>query len=185
VTDDLLALRVDELLNVLASGEPDPGSGSAAAIVLAMAASLVAKAARSPCESWPEAGGAAAQAEALRARATPLADADALVYREAHTRLGRAEGADHTLAASLDRAAEVPLEITRIGADVAALAREVADRCDPGLRPDVLGAAVLAAAAAQTAAQLVEANLTVFEGDPRVREANAHADAALGSAADG
>ena len=185
MTDDLLALRVDELLNVLASGEPDPGSGSAAAIVLAMAASLVAKAARSPCESWPEAGGAAAQAEALRARATPLADADALVYREAHARLGRADGADHTLAASLDRAAEVPLEITRIGADVAALAREVADRCDPGLRPDVLGAAVLAAAAAQTAAQLVEANLTVFEGDPRVREANAHADAALGSAADG
>ena len=185
MTDDLLALRVDELLNVLASGEPDPGSGSAAAIVLAMAASLVAKAARSPCESWPEAGGAAAQAEALRARATPLADADALVYREAHARLGRTDGADHTLAASLDRAAEVPLEITRIGADVAALAREVADRCDPGLRPDVLGAAVLAAAAAQTAAQLVEANLTVFEGDPRVREANAHADAALGSAADG
>jgi formiminotetrahydrofolate cyclodeaminase len=185
VTDDLLALRVDELLNVLASGEPDPGSGSAAAIVVAMAASLVAKAARSPCESWPEAGGAAAQAEALRARATPLADADALVYREAHARLGRADGADHTLAASLDRAAEVPLEITRIGADVAALAREVADRCDPGLRPDVLGAAVLAAAAAQTAAQLVEANLTVFEGDPRVLEANAHADAALGSAADG
>jgi formiminotetrahydrofolate cyclodeaminase len=182
VSDDLLALSVDELLTALASGEPDPGSGSAAAIVAAIAASLVAKAARAPCESWPEARGAAAQAEALRARATPLADADALVYRDAHARLGRAEGADHTLAASLDRAAEVPLEIARIGADIAALAREVSERCDPALRPDVLGAAVLAAAAAQTAAQLVEANLTVSEDDPRVREANAYADAALGSA---
>lgn len=181
MTDDLLSLRVDELLGALASGEPDPGSGSVAAIVAAMAASLVAKAARSSRESWPEAGGAAAQAEALRSRATPLADADALVYREAHARLRRAEGADHTLAASLDRAAEVPLEIARIGADVAALAREVSERCDAALRPDVLGAAVLAAAAAQTAAQLVEANLTVSEGDPRVREANAYADAALGS----
>jgi formiminotetrahydrofolate cyclodeaminase len=181
VTEDLLALRVDELLGALASGEPDPGSGSAAALVVAMAASLVTKAARSSRESWPEAGGAAAQAEALRARAMPLADSDALVYRDAHARLGRTEGVDHTLAASLDRAAEVPLEIARIGADVTALAREVSERCDPALRPDVAGAAVLAAAAAQAAAQLVEANLTVAEDDPRVREANAHAAAALGS----
>jgi formiminotetrahydrofolate cyclodeaminase len=182
VTDDLLALRVDELLNAFAAGEPDPGSGSAAALVVAMAAGLVARAARSSREEWREAGGAAAQAEALRARATPLADADALVYREARARLARTEGADHTLAASLDRAAEIPLEITRIGADVAALGREVCARCDPALRPDVLGAVVLAAAAAQAAAHLVEANLTVADDDPRVREANAHADAALGSA---
>ena len=181
MTDDLLALRVDELLSALAAGEPDPGSGSAAAIVVAMAASLLAKVARSAHESWPEAAGAAAQAQALRARATPLADADALVYRDAHARLGRTEGADHTLAASLDRAADVPLEIARVGADVAVLAREVSERCDPALRPDVLGAAVLAAAAAQAAAQLVEANLTVAGDDPRVAEANAYANAALGS----
>lgn len=181
MTDDLLALRVDELLGALAAGEPDPGSGSAAAIVAAMAASLLAKAARSSRECWSEAGGAAAQAEALRARALPLADADALVYREAHSRLGRAEGADHTLAASLDKAAEVPLEIARLGADVAVLAREVSERCDPALRPDVMGAAVLAAAAAQAAAQLVEANLTVSGEDPRIQQANAYANAALGS----
>lgn len=182
MTDDLLALRVDELLDAFASGEPDPGSGSAAAIVVAVAASLVAKAARASRDEWREAGGAAAQAEALRARATPLANADAVVYREAHARLERAEGADHTLATSLDRAAEIPLEIARTGADVAALAREVAGRCDPALRPDVLGALMLAGAAAQAAAQLVEANLTVSDDDPRVREANAYADAALGSA---
>ena len=109
------------------------------------------------------------------------ADADALVYRDAHGRLGRAEGADHTLASSLDRAAEVPLEIARVGADVAALAREISERCDQALRPDVIGAAMLAAAAAQAAAQLVEANLTVSTDDPRVQQANAYADAALGS----
>jgi formiminotetrahydrofolate cyclodeaminase len=181
VTEDLLALRVDELLGAFATGDPDPGSGSAAALVVAIAASLVAKAARSSRDDWPEAGGAAAQAEALRARAAPLVDGDAFVYREAYARLARAEGADHTLAASLDRAAEIPLEITRTGADVAALGREVCERCDPALRPDVLGAVVLAAAAAQAAAQLVGANLTVADDDPRVREANAYADAALGS----
>ena len=182
MTDELLGLRVEELLNALASGDPDPGSGSAAALVVAMSASLVAKAARRSRDDWPEAAGAAAQAETLRLRAMPLADADARVYRDAHSRLGRQEGADHTLAASLDQAAEVPLEVAKTGADVAALGREVSERCDAALKPDVLGAVVLAAAAAQAAAQLVEANLTVGADDPRVQEANAYADAALLSA---
>jgi methenyltetrahydrofolate cyclohydrolase len=184
VTDDLLALRVDELLDAFGAGDPDPGSGSAAALVVAMAASLIAKAARHSRDDWAEAGGAAAQAEALRIRAAPLADADALVYREAHGRLARAEGADHTLASSLDRAAEIPLQIARTGADVVALGREVSERCDEALRPDVLGAIALAAGAAQAAARLVAANLTVAEDDPRVAEANACAEAAreLGSA---
>ena len=57
MTDDLLALRVDELLGALASGEPDPGSGSAAALVVAMSASLLAKAARNSRENWPEGEG--------------------------------------------------------------------------------------------------------------------------------
>jgi methenyltetrahydrofolate cyclohydrolase len=109
VTDDLLALRVDDLLGAFGAGDPDPGSGSAAALVVAMAAGVIAKAARRSHEDWAEAGGAAAQAEALRLRAAPLADADARAYRDAHGRLARAEGADHTLASSLDRAAEVPL----------------------------------------------------------------------------
>lgn len=182
MTDDLLALRVDDLLGAFGAGDPDPGSGSAAALVVAMAAGVIAKAARRSHEDWTEAGGAAAQAEALRLRAAPLADADARAYRDAHARLARAEGADHTLASSLDRAAEVPLQIARAGADVAALGREVSARCDESLKPDVLGAIVLAAAAAQAAAHLVEANLAVAEDDPRVREATAYADAALVSA---
>jgi methenyltetrahydrofolate cyclohydrolase len=182
VTDDLLALRVDELLDAFGAGQPDPGSGSAAALVVAMAASLIAKAARRSGDEWTEAGGAVAQAEALRIRATPLANADAAVYREAHGRLARSEGADHTLARSLDSAAEIPLQIARAGADVAALGREVSERCDEALKPDVLGAILLAAAAAQAAARLVEANLTVADDDPRAREATAYADAALLSA---
>jgi formiminotetrahydrofolate cyclodeaminase len=183
VTDDLLALRVDELIDAFGAGDPDPGSGSAAALVVAMAASLIAKAARHSRDEWAE-GGAAAQAEALRIRAAPLADADALVYREAHGRLARAEGADHTLASSLDRAAEIPLQIARTGADVAVLGREVSERCDEALKPDVVGAIALAAGAAQAAARLVAGNLTVAEDDPRVAEANAYAEAAreLGSA---
>jgi formiminotetrahydrofolate cyclodeaminase len=181
VTEEFLPLRVEELLDRLASDDPVPGSGSAAALVLTMAASLVAKAARRSTE-WPEAGGAAAQALSLRERANELALADARVYQEALDQLGRREGADHLLSGALERAADVPLRIARAGADVAALAREVCERCDQAVRPDVIGAATLAAGAAQAAARLVEANLGAAPDDPRVREADVYADAAIGSA---
>ena len=181
MTDEFLPLSVEELLELLAAGEPVPGSGSAAALALAMAASLVAKAARRTPD-WPEAGGAAAQAVSLRERAAELAVADARVYREALDRLGRRDGADHLLSGALERAAEVPLRIARSAADVAALARVVCERCDPAVRPDVIGAGTLAAGAAQAAARLVEANLGAGEDDPRAQEANAYAEAAIGSA---
>lgn len=181
MTDEFLPLRVEELLDRLAGNDPVPGSGSTAALVVAMAASLVAKAARRSPE-WPEAGGAAAQAISLRARAGELALADARVYREALEQLGRREGVDHLLAGALERAADVPLRIARVGADVAALAREVCERCDPAVRPDVIGAGTLAAGAAQAAARLVEANLGAAGDDPRAHEANAYAEAAIGSA---
>ena len=182
MTEKLLALRVEELLDAFADGDADPGSGSAAALVVSMAAGLVAKAARRSREDWSEASGAAAQAQALRVRAAALADTDAEAYRDALQRLALRDGSDHLLADALDEAAEVPLVIARAAADVAALAREVAERCDLALRPDVTGAAILAAAAARAAAQLVEANLTVAEEDPRVREALTYAEAALDSA---
>jgi formiminotetrahydrofolate cyclodeaminase len=181
VTEEFLPLRLEELLDQLAADEPVPGSGSTAALVLAMAASLVAKAARRSAD-WPEAGGAAAQALSLRKRAVELAGEDARAYAEALARLGRREGADHLLAGALEQAADVPLRIARAAADVAALAAEVRERCDQAVRPDVIGAATLAAGAAQAAARLIEANLGAAEDDPRLREANAHTEAALRSA---
>ncbi|MEX2211073.1 MAG: cyclodeaminase/cyclohydrolase family protein [Gaiellaceae bacterium] len=172
---------MEELLERLGDDDPVPGSGSAAALVLAMAASLVGKAARrSP--DWGGAGGAAAQAASLRTRAHELAVEDAQVYREALDRLGRQEGADHLLAGALERAADVPLRIARAGADLAALAREVLERCDAAHRADVAGAAALAAGAADAAAALVETNLGAAADDPRVLEARTLAEAARSSA---
>ena len=178
--EGLLDLDVDELLDALATGDPVPAAGSAAALVVAMAAGLVGKAARRSQESWPEAAGAAAQAHSLRLRAAPLAVSDARVYSEALDRLARREGADHLLGAALEEAAQVPLLIARAAADVAELAREVTYRCDPALRPDVVAAGMLAAAAADAAAHLVEVNLAATGDDPRVLEARActHAAAA-------
>jgi formiminotetrahydrofolate cyclodeaminase len=182
VTEEFLPLRLEELLDRLAADEPVPGSGSTAALVLAMAASLVAKAARRSAADWPDASGAAAQALSLRKRAVELAGEDARAYAEALDRLGRREGADHLLAGALEQAADVPLRIARAAADVAALAAEVRERCDQSVRPDVIGAATLAAGAAQAAARLIEGNLGAAQDDPRLLEANRHAEAALGSA---
>ena len=83
-----LELSVEELLDELAGPRAAPGAGSALALTTAMAAGIVAMAARISRDQWDEAGGAAAQAEALRARAAPLAQSDARAYEEALEALG-------------------------------------------------------------------------------------------------
>jgi formiminotetrahydrofolate cyclodeaminase len=171
-------LRLRELLAAV-GGDELPGAGSVAAVVAALAAALVAHAARS-CVSrstgteWPEAGAAAAQAEALRDRLEPLVHVDAEVYGAAVVALDGGSS-DAGVGAALARAAETPLLIAEAAADVALLAVETACRCDPRRRTDVEAAGRLAAAAAHAAAELVAANLTALEGDPRVRRARAAA----------
>jgi formiminotetrahydrofolate cyclodeaminase len=166
---------VTELLEELASSGPTPGGGSVAALVVAMAAGLVAMAARAS-EGWSEAAGAIAQAESLRRRATPLVERDATVYAEALRVMrepppARPEERDDAIALALARAAEVPLEITDLAADTAALAVSVARRGSDAARPDAAAAAVLSAAAAQAAANLVAVNLAATSDDRLVARA--------------
>ena len=79
----LLDLRLREFLDEIAAEGRTPGGGSAAALVTAIAAGLLAKVARASGDTWPEAAGIAAQAECLRDRATPLAQVDAELYEAA------------------------------------------------------------------------------------------------------
>jgi methenyltetrahydrofolate cyclohydrolase len=182
--DDLLELRVSELLDSVASDSRAPGGGSAAAVALALAAALVGKAARASRAQWAEAGGAVAQSDALRLRVGPLAQADAEAYTAAVAALrpaaGRSPTTDHVRTA-LGAAAAVPLTIAEGGADVAELAAHTAANCDPDLRGDAIAAALLATAATEAAARLVEINLLTTETDERVgraRELGARARAA-------
>ena len=181
--DDLLDLTVDDLLDALAEEDPGPGSGSVAALVAAMAAALVGKAARRSLGRWTAAGGALAQAHALRLRAAPLAVTDAHVYREAVDLLTGAtdvpaDDRDRQLGLALERAADIPLQIAAVAADVAALAREVAESgCAEG-HGEAAGAAVLAKAAADAAAHLVAINLGARVEDDRVEAARNLARAA-------
>ncbi|HET7046095.1 MAG TPA: cyclodeaminase/cyclohydrolase family protein [Gaiellaceae bacterium] len=186
---NLLELETRALLDTLAQRERGPGAGSVAALVTAIAAALAAKAARGST-GWAEAGAAAAQADALRARAAPLAQVDADAYEAALSQLDEPAGADadaerrdFRLGRALAAAADVPLQIAETAADVALLAAEVAERGNQALRPEAAGAAVLAEAAARIAAQLVEVNLATRPEDERLGAANAAAGAAAQAAA--
>ena len=180
--DDLLGLSVGELLDELASSAPVPGSGSASAIVAAMAAALVSMAARLASD-WEDAPGVAAQADALRVRAGRLVRLDAEAYsavlelREAPPE-DRPEDRDFRLGGAFSHAADVPLEIAGVAEDVAELAALVAHASALAPRADAGGAAALAAAAARSAASLVTINRAVAEGDARPGRARAHAEAA-------
>jgi formiminotetrahydrofolate cyclodeaminase len=171
---DLLDASLRGFLETLSSDGPAPGSGTAAAIVVAMAAGLVTMVARASSEDWDEARGVVGQAETFRARVAPLAQADAEAYEAALAALrGRNEleerYRDQKLQAALAHAAEVPQRIAETGSDLACLAALLVENGNPEVRIDAAAACVLAEAGTRVAAQLVEANLGATEGDPRVR----------------
>jgi formiminotetrahydrofolate cyclodeaminase len=182
VTGDLLDLRVHELLDAIASEDPTPGGGSAAALAVAISAGLSAMVARASSD-WPDAGAAVAQAERLRKRAAPLAQRDAEAYEEALTAMRLPDRVEPTVrdaavGATLARAAEVPLVIAEAGADAAGLAAWVADRGAADRRGDAAAAALLAEAGTRAAACLVTVNLGVTAGDDRIEQAQAFVEAA-------
>jgi formiminotetrahydrofolate cyclodeaminase len=167
----LLERHLADFLDDLESSGPIPASGAAAAIVAAMAASLVGMAARTST-GWSGAGGAAAQASALRRRLVPLALADAIAFAEALEALDEvAAGREQheELGAKLDRAAELPLRIAEAAADVAELAAVAAECADGPSRTDAIAAAALAEGAVVAAVHLVELNLRTTPGDDRSR----------------
>jgi formiminotetrahydrofolate cyclodeaminase len=171
----LLDRSLRDFLDEVAAEGRTPGGGSVAALVTALAAALLAKVARTTT-AWPDSRGIAAQAESLRDRAAPLAQADAEEY-EAALRAREEDGGqtgerrDFALGRAYARAAEPPLQIARIAADVAELSIVVARNGDPAFHADAVTAGLLAAAAATAAAGLVGVNLTASADDERVREA--------------
>jgi formiminotetrahydrofolate cyclodeaminase len=173
VASSFLDLSVAELLNEVASDRRSPGGGPVLALTLALAAGVVAMAARVSGTDWVDAADAAARADALRLQAAALADRDAEAFERALAVLDAAEAIeperrDREIGRTLAAAAEPPLEIGEVARDVARLAAEAAVRADQRLRPDAIAAAGLAAAVATGAAELVAVNLTATRADERV-----------------
>lgn len=182
-----LELTLRQWLGALSAPMPAPAGGSALAYATATAAAVLVLAAELSRDSWSGARGAAAQAEALRDRAAPLAQQDAEAYaaaldaRPAVAKLPAAHR-DPALGEAFARAAAPPLEIARIAADVAELAAAIAAAGSPAVRADAAAAAALAAGAARGAVSVVAANLTAVPGDPRIAEAERLAEAAANAA---
>jgi methenyltetrahydrofolate cyclohydrolase len=167
---------VAELCITVSAETSAPGGGSVAALVVGLAASLTAMAARFSTEQWDGAPGAVAQAEVLRMRALPLADDDARAYENFLLARRMPENVepevrDAAIGDALSRAADVPLAIAETALDVASLACELAERGNQNLHGDAATAVLLAEAAARATANLVEINLGTREGDERVERA--------------
>jgi formiminotetrahydrofolate cyclodeaminase len=180
----LTGLSLPALLEELAAPREVPGAGSALAASLAAAAAVVQMAARVSPESWGDASGVAAQAESLRDRAARLVDEDAEAYRRAlearaaADRTGKPEQRDWSFGQVTAAAAEPPLAMARIAADLAELCAAAGSRVEPRVHADVAAAAALAAAVARGARELVAVNLTALAGDARVEEADRLVEAA-------
>ncbi|HEX3454327.1 MAG TPA: cyclodeaminase/cyclohydrolase family protein [Gaiellaceae bacterium] len=184
MADDYLDLRLEDFLDLSAS-EPAPGAGSAAAVTIALAASLVTKVARASRDSWAEAAGVAAQAQELQHRCPTLAREDADAWQQALQALGSGmDAGDGELARRLDRAADLPLAIAETGADVAGLALLAAECGEGSLRGEAVSAAVLAEAGVRAAAHLVVINLKAGTDDDRCARAG-RAERAAASAVAG
>jgi len=174
-------------LDQLAARTPAPGGGGAAAVTGAMAAGLVAMAARFSATRLPGAGELADQADELRRRLAQLADMDTRAYAAVLEALRLPEGTSQREVQrqeALLGAALVPLEIAGIGARVAAMAVRVAEAGNPNLRGDAVTGAVLAAASARSAASLVDINVRLGGLDPGLSRRAAQAAADAGDAAD-
>ena len=170
-----LDLPVRQFLDEVAARTPAPGGGGAAALTGALAAGLVAMAARFSAAQLPGAGELAGRADQLRHRAAELVDEDAEAYGSvldafALPRADEQRGA--RIREALERAAAIPQEMTEIAAQVAEMAAQLAAGGNPNLRGDSISAALLAEASARSAACLVDINVALGNlGDDLSRRA--------------
>ena len=164
-------LDFNSYLDRLASADPTPGGGSAAALSGAMAAALCAMVARITLQSAKlapvhgEAAAIAADADALRAEflAARLADEaayGAVVAAQALPKATDDEKAERTarLQTALTGAAEAPLATAALGAEAMALAERAARLHNLHLMSDVDCALRLARATLDAAVANVQVN---------------------------
>jgi formiminotetrahydrofolate cyclodeaminase len=176
-----------QFLDDVAARTPAPGGGGASAMTAALAAGLVAMAARFSQAQLPGAAEIASRADELRHRATELVTEDGEAYGcvlEAFALPRDAAGdRDERIRAALERAAAVPGEMTQIAAQVAGMAARLAAEGNPNLRGDSISAALLAEAAARSAAALVAINVGLGSLSPGLSQAAAQNVAAARDAA--
>jgi formiminotetrahydrofolate cyclodeaminase len=168
---DYAGLPLGRFLDMVASREPAPGGGASAAVAVALAAALAGMAARFSTDQLADADRIADSAEGLRSQVMPLARADAAAYGRVldayRSSRDDEEGRRRKVRDALSEAADVPLSIAEIGAEVAVISVRIAEGGNPNLRGDAVTATALAGAGVRAAAVLVEINVRAggIEGD--------------------
>jgi formiminotetrahydrofolate cyclodeaminase len=168
---------IDQFLDRLASGDPTPGGGSAAAIMGAMGAALVSMVCNVSFgkkgyeAAEPELRNMLMKSEALRVRLTAMVAEDIAAFDGLMAAYKLAKSSDEeksrraeTIQASLERATLVPLECARACAEVVDMARRAAELGYKHVISDV-GVGVAAADAA-----LRSAALNVFINAPALKD---------------
>jgi methenyltetrahydrofolate cyclohydrolase len=157
-----LSVTLAQFLDRLAARTPAPGGGSVAAVTCAMAAGLVEMAAA--FDPGATLDGVGERARELRGRAAALADADGAAYAEVLEALRMPAGPDRTtrLDDAVGGAIECPMQVLEIAAEVATLAADVAARGNRNLEGDAITGALLAEAAARSAATLAQLNVSML-----------------------
>jgi formiminotetrahydrofolate cyclodeaminase len=180
---DLRHLSTEELTARLASHDPIPGGGSAAAIAGAMGAALVGMVAELTI-GRPDAEANAAELTALREDATryreellALAQTDAAAYAAVVAARKLPKGTDEEKSArraALDTAmvaaADAPLHVARLAAATLELASRIAPIGNPNAASDAGVAAQLASAAVRGAILNVRINLPYLPAAAELRD---------------
>lgn len=174
---------VDQWLSDLASDSPTPGGGGASALSAAASAALISMVCNLSigrpryAEHEHLLTGVLRQATERRELALSLAQADAEVFQTVLAAYKLPRGTEpeqrqraQAIQAALAAAAEVPLRVAAVAADLIRLAGDISGRSNPSVLSDVAVAAVLARAALDSAVVNVEVNLAgLDEGDQRSR----------------
>ena len=173
-----------KLAEALAARGPGPAAGSTAAATTALAAGLAGKVARGAARTDPAALDLAHELDGLRARALTLADDDVAAFsgflaaRKTRYNPGPAQ------AAATEAIVQVPMDVLAAACRVTEIAAALAEHGPDALTGDAVTAALLAAAAAESASTLVGVNIADTGevaggldgwGDPRVEDAEERA----------
>lgn len=172
MTESYVAGSVQVFLDKLAGESPEPGGGSAAALTAALGAALVSMVANLTVgrEKYADVQGQVADllvaSEGVRQRLEEFVTLDTKAYGAVAVAMKLPRDTDEqkaertrVLQAALIGAADVPLRVAEAAAEVSRLSRRAAEMGNVNAVSDAGVAAVLADAAAQSAALNVKINL--------------------------
>ena len=171
--DEIAAeLSLQGLLDAVAARTTAPGGGVVSGVVAALAGALCGMCARF---SAGDQDSLVLRSDVLRARAAFLGQSDPAAYAD-YVR-ARRSGRDDDIAAALDEAIRIPLEMSEVAAELAVIALRLTRSGNPNLRGDATVAVLMGAAAARAGAALVCENLagtgTDTDSDSRLARAAA------------